>query len=42
MQAEDASRGQQPRQGYRASELGMDERRAIEPRPILRLDDDIF
>lgn len=42
MQAEDASKGQQPRQGYRASELGMDERRAIEPRPILRLDDDIF
>lgn len=42
MKAEDESSGLRPRQKYQQSELGMDERRAIEPRPILRLDDDIF
>lgn len=42
MQAEDAAKGRVPLQEYRESELGVSERRAIEPRPILRLDEDIF
>ena len=42
MREEDMASGNLPRQGYLESELGVDERRAIEPRPILRLDDDIF
>ena len=41
LKEEDAAKGLAPRQGYRESELGNDERRAIEPRPILRLDEDI-
>jgi Na+-translocating ferredoxin:NAD+ oxidoreductase RNF subunit RnfB len=39
---EDNAKGKVPRQGYLASELGVAERRAIEPRPIMRLDEDIF
>ena len=42
MRAEDAARGIVARQGYEESELGIHERTAIEPRPIMRLDDDIF
>lgn len=42
MQAEDAAKGRVPLQEYRESALGVSERRAIEPRPILRLDEDIF
>lgn len=42
MRSEDADRGIVARQGYEEAELGAHERRAIEPRPIMRLDDDIF
>jgi len=42
MKAEDAAKGRVPLQEYRESALGANERRAIEPRPILRLDEDIF
>lgn len=42
MREEDAARGIVARQGYGDEELGVHERRAIEPRPIMRLDDDIF
>lgn len=42
MVSEDKALGREPRQGYCEAELGVDERRAIEPRPILRLDEDIF
>lgn len=42
MMAEDAAKGRVPLQEYRESALGASERRAIEPRPILRLDEDIF
>lgn len=42
MQEEDKISGRLPHQGYLESQLGVDERRAIEPRPILRLDEDIF
>jgi iron only hydrogenase large subunit-like protein len=42
MRSEDAARGIVARQGYEESELGVHERKAIEPRPIMRLDDDIF
>ncbi|MDD4601441.1 Electron transport complex subunit RsxB [bioreactor metagenome] len=42
MKAEDTAKGRVPLQEYRESALGANERRAIEPRPILRLDEDIF
>lgn len=42
MKTEDTLKGRVPLQEYRESELGVSERRAIEPRPILRLDEDIF
>lgn len=42
MKTEDETNGHRPKEKYQQSELGMDERRAIEPRPILRLDEDIF
>lgn len=42
MKSEDVARGIVARQGYEEAELGVNERRAIEPRPISRLDDDIF
>ncbi len=42
MQAEDAAEDKVPLQEYMESALGVNERRAIEPRPILRLDEDIF
>lgn len=42
MKAEDAAKGRVPLQEYRESALGANERRAIEPRPLLRLDEDIF
>lgn len=42
MRQEDGKNGKQPRQSFDEAELGGAERRAIEPRPILRLDEDIF
>lgn len=42
MQAEDAVTGRVPLQEYMEDALGANERCAIEPRPILRLDEDIF
>ena len=42
MAEEDKISGILPHQAYLESQLGVDERRAIEPRPILRLDEDIF
>ncbi|MCX7779504.1 MAG: 4Fe-4S binding protein [Negativicutes bacterium] len=43
MRSEDTAKGIVARQGYdEVAELGVNERRAIEPRPIMRLDDDIF
>lgn len=41
MQQEDIAQGRKPLQEYKESELGVNERRAIEPRPIMRLDEDI-
>ncbi|MEN6414327.1 MAG: [Fe-Fe] hydrogenase large subunit C-terminal domain-containing protein [Veillonellales bacterium] len=41
MQQEDIAIGRKPLQEYKESELGVNERRAIEPRPIMRLDEDI-
>lgn len=42
MRAEDAALGKLPLQDYTENELGTHERKAIEPRPVMRLDDDIF
>lgn len=42
MKNTDAARGITGRQEYEEAELGLAERRAIEPRPVLRLDEDIF
>lgn len=42
METEDKINARLPQEAYIASQLGADERRAIEPRPILRLDEDIF
>jgi len=39
---EDRSRGVRPRAKYREEDVGLAERRAIEPRPVLRLDEDIL
>lgn len=42
LEAEYAALGKMPLQGYHPYELGIAERRTIEPRPIMCLDEDIF
>ncbi|VBB06322.1 iron hydrogenase [Lucifera butyrica] len=42
MREDEAKQEKRPPQDYREVELGVAERRAIEPRPVMRLDEDIF